>query len=497
MGKNKQHPAMNDANTFPQEEEENQELAWLITRYESSKSDERGFYMDADQILEIAEWYELHDKPDDACEVLKYGMGWHPDHSGILTACAYLHLDKGELEEAKRIANSINDDSAIDTKLLRAELLLIEDKLPESEAILNTLAEEKDVNLCLNIAGLYIQQDHFSHGLSWLQRAAALDPDSEELMEAIAECCHNIGKNEEAAGYFNKLIDKQPYSADYWVGLAKVYLAQEQYDKAIEACDFALVSDTKSGDAHLFKAHCLYQLENHEGSIKEYKDALVMGDFYAEYIYSYIGTCYNEMQDWEQACAYYKKAIHGTNELEEAKKADVYNNLATCYYRMGRFAEAHEVCQTMAVLFPNFLDSYLLDGRIYSEEDNEEKAAECWDKILNTHTTNVSVLAQVGEYCLDKDDLVRARKALEQAFSLNPDNTLTKMFLALTYLRLKDWKNLLKVRLPLDIITSIGSQLKAFVQEYYEGDESLSADLLESIGEFEKKAKKKNKQALD
>ncbi|KAA6308426.1 Lipopolysaccharide assembly protein B, partial [termite gut metagenome] len=281
----------------------------------------------------------------------------------------------------KRIAGLIEDEFAVDAKLLRAELLLTEDKLTEAEAVLDTLADEADANLYLNIAGLYIQADHFSHGLSWLQKAAMIAPDDEEMIGTIAECCHNIGKNEEAAHYYNMLIDKQPYSADYWVGLAKVCFVREQYDKAIEACDFALIGDANSGDAHLFKAHCLYQLENYEESIKEYKEVLTMGNFFAEYIYAYIGTCYNEMQEWEQACAYYIKAIQGTNELDDTKKMEVYSNLSTCYYRLGRFDEAHDICQTMEILFPDFLDSYLLDGRIYSEEDEEEKAKECWDKI--------------------------------------------------------------------------------------------------------------------
>ncbi|KAA6344736.1 Lipopolysaccharide assembly protein B [termite gut metagenome] len=482
---------MNNANTLP--EEENQELIRLIAQYESAKSDKQNVYLDADQILEIAEWYELHDRADDAYDILMYGMSWHPNHAGILTAYAYSHLDRGELEEAKRIAALIDDEFAVETKLLRVELLLMEDKLPEAETILNTLADEEEASLYLNIAGLYIQTDHPSEGLSWLQKAAMLDPDDEELIETVAECCHSIGKNEEAAYYFNRLIDKQPYSADYWVGLAKVCFAQEQYDKSIEACDFALVCDANSGDAHLFKAYCLYQLESYEESIKEYKEVLAIGNFLAEYIYSYIGSCYNEMQEWEQACAYYKKALQGTNELDDVKKADVYNNLSTCYYRMGRFEEAHDLCQTMEILFPDFLDSYLLDGRMYSEEDEKEKAGECWDKILSKKTTDIYALTQVGEYCLDTDDLIRAKKALEKAFSLNPDNMLNNMFLVLTYVRLKDWRNLLKIHRHLDISPSNSSKLKSFIREFYEGDESLSSEMLEAIGEFEEKIKKKNK----
>ncbi|MDR2859570.1 MAG: tetratricopeptide repeat protein [Mediterranea sp.] len=482
---------MNNANNPP--EDDYQELVQLITRYESMKSNKQ-FYLDAEQILEIAEWYELHDKPDEAYEVLTYGLSWHPDHTGILVTLAYSYIDKGKPEEAKRIAILIEDEYSVEAKMLRAELLLAENQVLEAEAILDTLEDEADANLCLNVASLYIQADHFSHGLLWLQKAALFAPEDEDLIWTIAECCHNIGKNEEAIHYFNILIDQQPYSADSWAGLAKVYFTQELYDKAVEACDFALVADAGFYDAHLFKAHSLYQLGNYEESIKEYRYVLAQGDYFSEYVYAYIGACYCEMQEWEQACAYYKKALQGASELDESKKIEVYINLATCLYRIGRFDKAHELCDTMETLFPDFFDSYLLNGRIYSEEENKEKAGECWDKVLNKSTNDVSVLTQIGEYCLDMGDLARAKTALERAISMNPNGMIIKMYLILTYVRLKDWKSLLKIHQQLNIPT--GDKLETFIREYFGEDESLSSEVLETIGKFEQKVKKKNKPSI-
>ncbi|KAA6346967.1 Lipopolysaccharide assembly protein B [termite gut metagenome] len=479
---------MNKANTSP---EEDKELVWLIARYESQKSDKQNFYLDAEQILEIAEWYELHDKPAEAYEALVCGLNRFPDHAGILTSLAYSYIDKGQLKEAKRIAEFIDDELSIETNMLRVEILLLENKLLEAEILLDTLSDEEDGNLCVAIAELFIRTNHFSQGLLWLQNATMLAPNDENLIETVAEYCHNIGKNEDAIYYFNMLIDKQPYSADYWVGLAKIYFSQEQYDKTIEACDFALISNVHSGDAHLFKAHSLYQLENYEESVKEYKEVLLLGNFLAEYVYSYIGGCYSEMQEWKQACVYYKKALQGTNELDDPKKMDIYANLATCFYKMGHYDEAHDLCRTMKALFPNYLDAYLLDGRMYNEEGEEEKAGKCWDKILSKNTDDIYVLTQVGEYCLDTGNLIRAKKALERAVSIDSNSIITNIFLILTYIRLKDWKNLIKIHKQLGMPT--GDKLKTLIQEYYEGDESLGLELLEAIEKFEKKVTKEKK----
>jgi hypothetical protein len=65
------------------------------------------------------------------------------------------------------------------------------------------------------------------------------------------------------------------------------------------------------------------------------------------------------------------------------------------------------------------------------------------------------------------------------------------MFLILTYIRLKDWKNLIKIHKQLGMPT--GDKLKNLIQEYYEGDESLGLELLEAIEKFEKKVAKEKK----
>ena len=50
--------------------------------------------------------------------------------------------------------------------------------------------------------------------------------------------------------FYNK-PDRQEslYSAPYWFGLARCYFEQQLFDKAIEACDYAIVSDEEFADA--------------------------------------------------------------------------------------------------------------------------------------------------------------------------------------------------------------------------------------------------------
>ncbi|KAA6328075.1 Beta-barrel assembly-enhancing protease [termite gut metagenome] len=484
---------MNEDRLSP--DDEAQELAQLVAQYEWMKSNNRNFYMDAEQLLDIAEWYESNDEPESAYDVLIHGLSLHPDHPDLLISLAYSYIDREQLEEAENIVGLIDDDYSVEVKMLKIELLFLQDKVSEAEMILDTISEE-DQNLYVDIAGLYIQIDNIPKGLLWFQKALALNPDNEDVVWTIAECCSSIGRHEEAIHYYNQLIDKQPYSSDYWTGLAKVYFSQEQYDKTIEACDFALVGEGIIGlsDAHLFKAHSLSQLQNYTESIKEYHEVLDQeGDFLPEYIYTYIGSCYNEMGEWEQACIYYEKALQGVNALEPEKEAETYMLFAFCHYKAGRLEKAQELCRIMEDLYPNTPEPYLLDGRIYFQNNDKENAARCWDYILNQKPDDVPFLVEMGEFCLDAGDYERARFALEKVITIEPDNLIANMLLYLICVQCGDWKRLLTIHYNLDL--PMDAKLKTLLYAYCEENElPLSKELLKKLIQFEKHPKKDDKQ---
>ena len=60
------------------------------------------------------------------------------------------------------------------------------------------------------------------------------------------------------------MIDKNPYSNDYWFTLGRLYSISGDYEKAIEAFDFALTCDDSNEELKILKAYCLYMNENYE-----------------------------------------------------------------------------------------------------------------------------------------------------------------------------------------------------------------------------------------
>lgn len=54
------------------------------------------FYLDADDLADLADWYGTKKNYDKALEIAEYGLKLHPDSTALMIEYAYLHLDSGK-----------------------------------------------------------------------------------------------------------------------------------------------------------------------------------------------------------------------------------------------------------------------------------------------------------------------------------------------------------------------------------------------------------------
>ena len=59
-------------------------LAELVENYETARDQHISIYMDAEDLADIAEWYDRNSKFDDAAEVIAYGLTHHPGNTSLL-----------------------------------------------------------------------------------------------------------------------------------------------------------------------------------------------------------------------------------------------------------------------------------------------------------------------------------------------------------------------------------------------------------------------------
>jgi tetratricopeptide (TPR) repeat protein len=234
-----------------------------------------GYYFDADEIVELLDYFEDMDDFDHYGKVVKIGQKLHPHNTDIKIRNCKAHFYNNEFEKALASIEQLCDTEDEDLMLLKCECLCALDRYSELIAYLEALpitSDEEVQERYEYLAQMLHEQYDSKNAYDLVKRGLALFPDSITLKE---ELCYHLdmqGEMEQAIEVCKELIDYDPYSDDYWYILGRLYAITEVYDKAIEAFDFALVCDETDLEIKLLKTFCYFMQENLEKVIEVYRD---------------------------------------------------------------------------------------------------------------------------------------------------------------------------------------------------------------------------------
>ena len=415
------------------------ELFEMAGQYEDAKAKGKSIYLDAEDLADLADWYAVHQQPAMAMEVAEYGLKLHPGNSSLLIEKAYLHLESDEPEKAKEIALQI-DGGLAETKILKAEILLTEGKEEEAARLLATIENKSGYDNMVNVAYMYINMQYPDEAYEWLKPGIGKYQDQEDFLSVLADAYYGKGMLKESEDTYNKLIDINPYSALYWFGAARCYFDQQDYNKAIEACDYAIISDDEFTDAYLMKGHAYFYLNNEEKALDNFRIALKQGAISQCFIDTFIGLNKLEKGDYAEGYKYITKAIDNYGNDTTITLPALYANAGACLYKMGDTAQALHYWQKAHRTDPTDVDAYLIEGRAYLNANNKEECLQCWRKALE-YAPYATTWHEIGLYCIEAGYLKLAQEALEKTKALQPDFYNINEKLAALYLVLNDEEN--------------------------------------------------------
>ena len=403
-----------------------QELNELIANYEEMQTAGKSIYLDGDQLADIADFYAMERRLQEAQEVVTYGLHLHPGNTDLLIEQAYLHLDNKEIQKAVDVALSIAEEHATEVKFLNAEILLNQEKFEEAESLLNTIEERDELDIIIEIAYLYINTGYPNKALPWLAPNLEQYKEDENFIAVLADCLSAVEQFEKAEYYYNTLSDKAPFHAPSWMGLARCYYNNKEYPKAIESLDFALAADEHLGEAYLMKAHSLIHLENEFEAIAAYEKALQYSAISSHFAHMFMGLAYSNKEEWEKADIHFNSALTEMNinkakeEVDPVLMVDLYCNQAICLSKQGHYEAALHLCEIAKDDYPGNPEPYLTQGRIYMTHEEVDKAYEQWG-LATQYAPDAETWYQIGTFNMELGRAEDARTYFEEAAKRNPE----------------------------------------------------------------------------
>lgn len=423
----------------------NKELQEYADLYDAAISENKTFYLDADDFADLADWYGTRKNYDKAIEIAEYGLRLHPRNTDLLIEYAYLLIDSGQKDKAREVVKDLPETYLPEVKILHAHLLLDEGRLNDAERLLDTIEDKEGLANVADVAYLYLEMGYPDKAKEWLEPVKDKYAGNEVYIAVTADYYYNIGMFKEAIPLFNKLIDNDPYSATYWYGLAKCHFEEGNFDQAIDACDYALIGDGKFVDAYVMKGHCFYQLGNEEAALENYKEAQKLKSIDSNFIYSFTGLYNISQGKWEEGLKNLEKVIHSNKNKQILSPIlpTLYANAGLCLFKMGEKQKAHQYCQKAQDIAPQDPEAYLVEGRIYIEEGNCDRGIEKWAKALK-HAPYPDTWNEIGTHSLEIGYLDYAKIAFERVQELDPDFQGINERLAILYMTLLDKENFYK-----------------------------------------------------
>lgn len=154
------------------------EFREMLKAYEEAASKGMPPFFDADDLIDIADYYRLTDQMDKAMEVAQNAIDLFPNATLPNVFMARNALQNDNLKEAEYYVSMIEAEDDPDYIYIKAELLIYQYKIEEAEKLLEAKFHEltNDDNgwFIKDVANLYLDYGEYERGYTWMMRYLSL-----------------------------------------------------------------------------------------------------------------------------------------------------------------------------------------------------------------------------------------------------------------------------------------------------------------------------------
>ena len=179
---------------------DSEEFRELLTEYEEAVNTEQPLFMDADELAEIADYYQLTERFDEASHAIDMALSLSPGAIAPLTYKIHEALWNGDTEEARKYLEQITETDEPDYVYDKGEILLAEEKVEEADLLFRDefkrVSPDEYQDYVVDVANIFADYNYPEKAMQWMARAH--HEDSQEFKELMARTLFGLGKYKES-----------------------------------------------------------------------------------------------------------------------------------------------------------------------------------------------------------------------------------------------------------------------------------------------------------
>lgn len=396
-------------------------------------------YMDADELTDIAEYYMVKNRENDAYECINIARELHPEAVDPQIFLARQQLFHNRLDNAKRIANRISDQNDREVLFLRQEIMIKENRIDDANRFMHERLEEVEEDrdhFIFDTANVFSDYNMWPEMMEWAQMLHDEYPDYDRLTPLYCEALINLNRSNEAQPLLEKEIDKDAFNTTTWYLLAESYLAMNKATEALEALDYMLAIDENHADGQLLRANCLLLMCRYKEAHEQYQHYISQYPSDPAALYSDANALLS-MQRFDEAIETIEKAIvHARKQGSDlypfrisysnalSRKGDIEGALEQL--NLAEKEEKEIIADELEgdeSNIPNVETHYDYDrlrAFIYLDGGQDDKALSIIHRLIEENHNDYPRFISIAIYLADHDYIHEARNLLEIVMEHEP-----------------------------------------------------------------------------
>src|SRR5690554_2313279 len=404
------------------------DITTLVEKYEQIRTKGRTIYFDADEFALLAEYYNAEGDNDEAEQLVMEGLKMHPGSPELMLLKVKTLVFSESYNEALEYMKLVPDDGGVELPLLTIEVYLHLGRFDDADSLINNTLERElqmdDLYYFITEVGYLLNDvDKFDRAISFLEQSMKIDESNADAIVDLAYAYEMKGNMVKAIEFNNLLLDIDPYSYDGWVNIGKLYSMDEQYDKAIDAFDFALTIKEDDLTTMKMKALSLYFNDNIDESIQLFRKCLDLSPT-DESLYDSLIDAYASFEHYNE--------MWNIIKLKEERfgSKGIAVKRAYIYVSKRDVDTAKELFKLIPENERDTLEYYMIEGELAVQENDFIKAESSYIKASLISEDNEEILDKLANISVAREKYTQAAEYLEKLLELSPDFPTAKSRLA-------------------------------------------------------------------
>ncbi len=425
----------------------------MLAEYEEAVNTGQPVFMDADELAEIADFYQMQGLMEEAEAAIQLALNLSPGAIGPLTYRIHEALYHGHTQRAWELLDQIIDKDEPDYVYDCGEILIAEGHIAEADEYFREefkkVPADEYQDYVVDVANIYSDYGINDKAMEWMTRARY--EDTPEFKEVMARTLFGLGKYKDSEKLFNELIDTDPFQKRYWNALASAQFMNEDYSAAIQSSEYAIAIDPDDPEGLIAKANGLYRLNNNEQALEYYRRYLEH-EPNDEFAILHEGTCLINLDRTDEAI---ERLLHGVQVARQNAEEgitdlsqflpDIFQELAFAFSEKGETDKALDYLNKTDGLDCDHVQIMIIKGHVLLSDGRLEEAEEMFRNAVINSDDATQTLLRVIASLYDNKYLEATYKMLQKFFQIaSPNNIEGYAYMALCCHDLKYHEEFLK-----------------------------------------------------